>query len=144
MGFSGVELSLEWPRVDGKKRVTLLQVGAVSEMNFRNASGHLRLDGDHFASHASAHFVEVQGDIVRNRGSNRYGSRRPFECRWVFFRASYQPESCNARQTNGLPKTGHESSTPIDWHRGESPTSTIIYYEPGGLDVPNRFRVIRK
>src|SRR6202035_2422728 len=104
--FRGVQLRLEWARVNGKERIAFLQVSAIGKMNFSNASGYLGLNRDNLTSNAAAHFIEIVGHILRSCRCHRYGRRRPLERRRLLIRATYKDKSNNRNQTGEFPGQG--------------------------------------
>ena len=62
-------------------------------MNLDDTSGNLRLDRNHFAGDKLADGVEINGNILSERGSDGYRRRRAFESRLGLFAAADDEES---------------------------------------------------
>src|SRR5437867_9874824 len=62
-------------------------------MNLDDTSGNLRLDRNHFAGDKLADGVEINGNILSERGSDGYRRRRAFESRLGLFAAAHDEES---------------------------------------------------
>jgi hypothetical protein len=73
-------------------------MGTVGEMDFRDPSGHLGLNGNHLAGRHLAHLVEIDGYVPRHRFNDGHGSRRPFESGWRLVPAAR--EDCKAEKAN--------------------------------------------
>ena len=79
VGLGLLDGRLDRARVDHEQEVTLLEVGAVGDVDLDDPARDLRLDGDDLVRHALAHRVDVQGRVARDGRRHRHRRGRPLE-----------------------------------------------------------------
>ena len=74
-----IELRLVGTRVDREEQIALLDVGPVGEMDLGDLPGDLRLDRHHFACHALANLIDIDGHVALLGREDRDGRWRSLE-----------------------------------------------------------------
>ena len=81
VGLGLLDGGLDGPWIDREQELTLLQVGAVGEVDLHDPPGDLRLDRDHLVGDALAHRVDVERRVAGDRRRDGDGRGRALECR---------------------------------------------------------------